>query len=212
MNSNQTQFKLFLLENEETRNRLNNHMNQITNLTQATNNLNNDIAILNAQNVDLRGNLKNVTSTLNGKSTDLEVATNDLQNKTSLLFSSTEKLKQQGNRLDNLTADFQSTIYYLSNVAGVLSSKVESLERTSLDLTIKSNSLETFAFDLSSGRQIIIMGVGSGGQGSCPPWIFILGTDKVEGGLMVLFLILFFPLLPTSENFSADALANNTAY
>jgi len=29
-------------------------------------------------------------------------------------------------------------------------------------------------------------------RGSVPPWIFIFGTDKVEGGLMVLFFGLVF--------------------
>jgi len=34
------------------------------------------------------------------------------------------------------------------------------------------------------------------GHGRQPwsPWIFIHDTDKLEGGLMVLFLVLFFPL------------------
>jgi len=32
------------------------------------------------------------------------------------------------------------------------------------------------------------------GRGPWPPWIFMLGTYKVEGGLMVLFSALFFPL------------------
>jgi len=47
-------------------------------------------------------------------------------------------------------------------------------------------------------------GVGSEGQrGGCtPPWIFIHGTDIVDRGLIVLFLVffcyfsVFFPLLP----------------
>jgi len=43
------------------------------------------------------------------------------------------------------------------------------------------------------------MGVGSGGrEGSWPLWIFIDGSDKVEGGLMVLFFGLAFPVEPSS--------------
>jgi len=38
------------------------------------------------------------------------------------------------------------------------------------------------------------------------PWIFMHVTDKIEEGLMVLFLALFFPLLPSLEIFSANAL------
>jgi len=39
-----------------------------------------------------------------------------------------------------------------------------------------------------------------------PPWIFIYDTDKVEGGLMLLFFGLVFSVdLP--EKFSANALA-----
>jgi len=53
---------------------------------------------------------------------------------------------------------------------------------------------------------LLSIGVGSGGKGGRAPWICILGTDKVEGGLMVLFFLVFrFPL--PLENFSADALA-----
>jgi len=57
----------------------------------------------------------------------------------------------------------------------------------------------------------ITMGVGSGGQEE--PWLpldFIHNTDKAEGGLMVLFFGLVFPLpdLP-SGNFSFHALAHN---
>jgi len=54
------------------------------------------------------------------------------------------------------------------------------------------------------------MGVGSGGQESAHPWIFIYGTDKVEGGLMMLFFgVVFSIALP--GNFSADALDRNSA-
>jgi len=35
-----------------------------------------------------------------------------------------------------------------------------------------------------------------GEGGSCPPWIFIHGTDKVGKGLMVLFFGLFFSFIP----------------
>jgi len=39
------------------------------------------------------------------------------------------------------------------------------------------------------------MSVGSGGrEGPRPPWIFIDGTDKVEGDLMVLIFGLVFPI------------------
>jgi len=52
------------------------------------------------------------------------------------------------------------------------------------------------------------MGVGSGGQrGVMAPWIFIHVTDKVEGGLMVLFFGLVFSVAtPPFWKFSADAL------
>jgi len=46
------------------------------------------------------------------------------------------------------------------------------------------------------------MGVGRGGRGPCPPWIFIHGTNIVDRGLKVLFsaffaiFLFFFPLLP----------------
>jgi len=50
------------------------------------------------------------------------------------------------------------------------------------------------------------MNVDSGERGTTPPWIFVRGTDKVEGGLMVLFLALFFSVAPFPGNFSADAL------
>jgi len=36
------------------------------------------------------------------------------------------------------------------------------------------------------------MGVDSGGQGAVTSWIFMHDTDKVEGGLMVLFFGLVF--------------------
>jgi len=42
---------------------------------------------------------------------------------------------------------------------------------------------------------IAVMGVDSR-RGRAPPWIFIHDSDKVERGLKVLFLILFFPLPP----------------
>jgi len=43
--------------------------------------------------------------------------------------------------------------------------------------------------------------------GRCLSWIFIRDTDKVEEGLMVLFFgLVFFSLLPSPGNFSADAL------
>jgi len=37
------------------------------------------------------------------------------------------------------------------------------------------------------------MGVGSGGRGRTPSWIFIHGTDIVDRGLIVLFFDLFLP-------------------
>jgi len=43
-------------------------------------------------------------------------------------------------------------------------------------------------------------------RGGLPPWIFIYDTDKVEGGLMVLFLGLVFSDVLPPGNFSADAL------
>jgi len=42
--------------------------------------------------------------------------------------------------------------------------------------------------------------------GGCPPWIFIHDKDRVDRGSIVLFWVCF-PLPPTPENFSADALA-----
>jgi len=45
-----------------------------------------------------------------------------------------------------------------------------------------------------------------GAEGAVAPWIFIHGTDKVEGGLMVLFFGLVFSAAPPSGNFSANAL------
>jgi len=52
---------------------------------------------------------------------------------------------------------------------------------------------------------LLMWAVGRGGrEGPCPPWIFIHDTDKVEGGLMVLFFnLVFFRCLP--GNSSADA-------
>jgi len=51
------------------------------------------------------------------------------------------------------------------------------------------------------------MGVGSGEQGRGPPWIFIDGTDKIEGSLIVLFFCLDFTVGPTPpESFFTDAL------
>jgi len=47
-------------------------------------------------------------------------------------------------------------------------------------------------------------------RGPCPPpWIFILDTDKVKRGLMVLFFSLDFSVAPLPGNFSADALGSN---
>jgi len=46
------------------------------------------------------------------------------------------------------------------------------------------------------------MGVGSGRQGGRSPlWIFIHSTDKVEGGLIVLFFGLIFSVGPPLKNF-----------
>jgi len=53
------------------------------------------------------------------------------------------------------------------------------------------------------------MGVGSGRQGdsvSLPPLIFILGTDKVEEGLTVLFFGLVFSVAPSLEIFLSTPL------
>jgi len=38
--------------------------------------------------------------------------------------------------------------------------------------------------------------MGFGSRGPCPSWIFIRGTDKVEGGLMVLLFVLVFSISP----------------
>jgi len=55
------------------------------------------------------------------------------------------------------------------------------------------------------------MGVGSKG-GGMPPWIFIHGTDKVEGGLMVFFFGLVFFRCPLLEIFLPTLLrAPNTS-
>jgi len=54
------------------------------------------------------------------------------------------------------------------------------------------------------------MGFGSGvKEGGVASWIFIRGTDKVEGGLMVLFLRLIFPVASLPENFSAHVFVCN---
>jgi len=52
----------------------------------------------------------------------------------------------------------------------------------------------------------LCMGVGRGGKGAVAPWIFIHDTDKVEGGLMVLFFGLVLCVTPLPGNFSADVL------
>jgi len=52
----------------------------------------------------------------------------------------------------------------------------------------------------------LTMGVGSGEQGGRAPWIFIHGTDKVKGGLMVLFFGFVFSVGLSVETFSVDAL------
>jgi len=59
----------------------------------------------------------------------------------------------------------------------------------------------------SSGAEYTAsMDVGNGGAVEpCPPWIFIHDTDRVEGGLSVLFLGPVFSVVP-SGNFSVDAL------
>jgi len=44
----------------------------------------------------------------------------------------------------------------------------------------------------------LLMGVGSRGQGGVALWIFIHGTDKTEGGLMVLFFGLVFCCPPST--------------
>jgi len=49
------------------------------------------------------------------------------------------------------------------------------------------------------------MVIGSGGKEAVPPWIFIYGTVKVKGGLIVLFFGLVYSVYPP-RNFSADAL------
>jgi len=50
------------------------------------------------------------------------------------------------------------------------------------------------------------MGVG---RGAVPPWIFIHNTDKVEGGLMVLFFgLIFSDAFPHRRKFSADVLGS----
>jgi len=60
-----------------------------------------------------------------------------------------------------------------------------------------------FDFLAESGQKTLkvsihSMDVGSGRQGEAvPPWIFINGTDKAEGGLMVLFFGLVFTVGPS---------------
>jgi len=44
-------------------------------------------------------------------------------------------------------------------------------------------------------------------QGAVTPWIFIHDTDKVEGGLMMLFFGLVFSVGSLPGNFSAEVLA-----
>jgi len=41
-----------------------------------------------------------------------------------------------------------------------------------------------------------------------PPWIFIQDTDKVEGGLLIFFCLVYFFRCPFPYSFSADALAS----
>jgi len=54
---------------------------------------------------------------------------------------------------------------------------------------------------------IAFMGVGRWGTRGVALCIFIHGTDKVEGGLIVLFFVLvFYRCSPSPDNFSADAL------
>jgi len=53
--------------------------------------------------------------------------------------------------------------------------------------------------------KVDIHNMGVGREGPWPPWIFIDCTDKVEGGLMVLFFGLVFTVKPPPGNFSADA-------
>jgi len=48
---------------------------------------------------------------------------------------------------------------------------------------------------------ITCMGVGREDRGPWPQWIFIQNTDKVEGGLMVLFFGLVFSVDPPPWNF-----------
>jgi len=45
------------------------------------------------------------------------------------------------------------------------------------------------------------LAVGGSEEHRPPPWIFIDGTDKVKGGLMVLFFGLVFSFPPSSKNF-----------
>jgi len=51
---------------------------------------------------------------------------------------------------------------------------------------------------------------GRGGQGAVPPWIFMNDTNKLEGGLMVLFFgLVFFRCPHPPGNFSAHTLGHN---
>jgi len=63
------------------------------------------------------------------------------------------------------------------------------------------NSLNNVPKHIFNNRlELLIMGIGH------PPpfWIFIHDTERVEGGLMLLFFYLVFPAVPPG-NFSADA-------
>jgi len=54
------------------------------------------------------------------------------------------------------------------------------------------------------------MGVGSGAwRGRGLPWIFMDATDKVEGGLMVLFFGLVFPVAPLPKFFLPKTLIHS---
>jgi len=47
------------------------------------------------------------------------------------------------------------------------------------------------------------MGVGSGGRGPWPSWIFIQGTDIVDRGLIVLFFDLFSAAPPSRKRLNS---------
>jgi len=49
---------------------------------------------------------------------------------------------------------------------------------------------------------------GVGNRGALLHWIFIHGTDIVDGSLLVLFFGLFFPLLPLLEIFMPTLLVS----